>query len=749
MLEETVAQQPVGLAEPDATAVQEPAVRLALTRVLGSKPFAGSPRLSQFLAYTVQHTLAGEFSDLKESCIGVAVFGKSATYDPKEEPIVRVEARRLRARLDEYYDTLGQADSVRIHLPKGGYQASFELRTLAAAAAATSQPEVSVAPAPPESTPEGLAAREPNLARPAVSRPRSAIGFGLLLLVLAASIAAWFAYHRPRPLRFAHVAPLTAYPGNQLHPAISHDGKQLAFVWNGEDGQNYDIYVKLIDIGSPVRLTTDASLDLAPQWSPDDRFISFLRITENGISVYTVPALGGTEHKLADLNGPSPWKSDVLQVLVGAGAAWSSDGTELIVSDQETASPGTSSLYALPLNGSGRRRITHPSNQTRDLNAIFDHAGKHIAFIRETSNSSGDIFLCDPDGANVRQVTFDRMRVRGLAWSPDDRTLVFASNRAGADELWQVPARGGTPESFAAKGNTISYPTLSADGAILAYTSTAENTNIWRIPLNASRSLRAEPLLSSTGRNNSAHYSPDGRHIAFISDRSGSWELWSSDADGHDLHQLTTFGGPMVGTPFWSPDSRSIVFDARPNGRSSIYIVGLDGAPPRAVVADNFENKKPSWSRDGKSLYYTSNRLGISQLWKTNLNGTQRRLLCTLPANDNAESADGRFVYFKSEGDGLYRVPSSGGTAESIADLRGLDSSRYFAVDQQIFFAKLEASEWVIQRYDVDSRAVSTVASLPGQLVYGTPSLSISPDRRFALVAQQDRSTSEIMALRR
>ena len=537
-------------------------VQLCLDRVLASRFFSSSPRLSQFLRHVVTHTLHGELSELKEVSIGMAVFGKTPSYDPKEEPIVRVEARRLRTRLDQYYAEAGAGDPIRIHLPKGGYQAQFE-----EIADPRKQDGMPVEPAkvPVEPTAETVIGPSAGLsAPPLLSTTVAAERFGSARVLFLVALIAFCAgvgsvllsrMGNMKPLLFKRVVPLTSYPGNELQSAISHDGRQVAFVWGGETGANYDVYVRLLDLGSPVRLTTDPAHDLSPQWSPDDRFIAFLRVSEQGTSVVVLPALGGAEHKIADLNMRSVWKSDALQVNVGSGPAWSADGKEVIVADQIAPGVSTIGLFAIPLDGSPRHRVTSPPALVHDFDPVIAHRHNQIAFLRDTSNSSGDIFISGTDGKHPRQITFDRMRVTGITWTADDRSLVFASNRGGADELWQVSAAGGTPERIATKGAEVTYPSISDDGSILAYTATTQNSNIWRLPLSPRGASTAKPelLIASTGMNDSPRYSPDGQHIAFISDRMGSWKLWVSEYDGKNPRQLTNFGGPIVGTPHWSP----------------------------------------------------------------------------------------------------------------------------------------------------------------------------------------------------
>lgn len=737
--------------------VDQDRVRDAIERIVRCPPFSGSPRLCEFLSYIVDHSLRGDLSELKEVCIGTAVFGKPSSYDPKIEPIVRVEARRLRARLEDYYAQYGQSDPIRIRLPKGGYQVLFEENCRAVSQVAphigeesrldstefAPSPVLGAAPAPARQLGQHGSGRFRKILL-LVAVAAFSVGIGVVLVVRMAV---------PKPLHFNRIMPLTSDAGTELQPAISHDGKQVVFVWSGENDDNFDIYVKLLDVGTPVRVTTDPAHDLAPQWSPDDRFLAFERVSEQGIGIYVVPALGGAERKIADLHMPvEVWKPDATQIQVGSGTAWTADGRGLIVSDQETATSGPASLYVLPLDGAPRRRLTHPPVPAGDFNAVISPNGRSVAFLRETSNSAGDLYVSDLDGGNARQITFDRSLVRGIAWTPNGRSLVFASNRGGKNELWQISVRGGTPEKISTAGDEVTYPALSSDGTILAYTAATQNSNIWRLSLHAPRGpTQPVPnlLIASKGRNDSPRYSPDGKKIAFVSDRSGSWEIWICDSDGKHLRQMTNFGGPMVGTPHWSPDSRSIVFDARPNGRSVIYTVSLEGAGPRLAVDDGFEDKKPNWSRDGRSVYYTSNRNGAFQLWRSGVHGENPARLTDIPCNDSVESPDGKLIYFQNDGYGIYRMPVAGGKPILVHHLENVYPSRFFDVSSKIYFLDQENTPRRIREYDPETGTISMIGTISGQLVYGTPSLSVSADGRFLLFAQEDKSSSEILTLRK
>src|SRR6266481_5723995 len=126
-------------------------IRAALEKILASPGFANADRLSRFIRYVVEETLKGQTDKLKESLLGIDVFGRKPTYDPRVDAVVRTEAVKLRARLRDYYESEGREDEVIIDLPKGGYIPAFRIREKLAEPIATPLEEVvEKAGAPPD-----------------------------------------------------------------------------------------------------------------------------------------------------------------------------------------------------------------------------------------------------------------------------------------------------------------------------------------------------------------------------------------------------------------------------------------------------------------------------------------------------------------------------------------------------------------------------------------------------------------------
>ena len=745
----------------DISHVSPENVRSQLERVLRSATFSQAYRLRNFLQFIVKSALLGEYDRIKETSIAVAVFEKSPSFDPREEPIVRVEARRLRAKLSVYYETEGALDPVIIHLPKGAYVPFFEARKVPAEAVrfvGDSLVEDSSNYFQPED-PEAVAVAPAPLSAPVEQPHNNRFVFVMTLLVTAlvfslASGAVLLARTgQPRVrTKSAHAVPLTSFAGKQFSPAISPDGKQVAFVWNGEHGANYDIYVKLLNVGTPIRLTSDSANDLHPAWSPDGRYIAFLRVSPTQTAVLVVPALGGAEREITELHLSSMmWSADPTQTSQSPGPIWSRDGQSLIVSDG-AGSVGGDALYSVPLDGGSRHQLTLATGVTHDFYPALSPDGTTLAFVRQTSETSSDIFTVKTSGGDPRQRTFDGMDIRGVAWKNDGDTIVFSSNRGGSNYgLWEISIKGGAPAPISVMAEEATDPFISPSDGSLAYTDTIETTNIWRqrITGRLPSKERPEPLLSSSRRNSSPRYSPDGRFMAFTSDRSGSWEIWKSDSDGANPQQLTNFTGAMVGSPNWSPDGRTIIFDARPNGRSNIYTVPVTGGTPKAITADNFEDKVPSFSSDGKWIYFGSGRNGAVQLWKMPAQGGPASQMTSTVCRDLFESPNDHLVFFESRLPGIWQVRTDGGQETLIPELADVYPSRYMTVaNGAIYFVRSETSPRLIQRYIISTHRIETLATIDHELVSRTRSLSVSPDLKWVVYVQQDHSSSDLVLLK-
>jgi dipeptidyl aminopeptidase/acylaminoacyl peptidase len=290
---------------------------------------------------------------------------------------------------------------------------------------------------------------------------------------------------------------------------------------------------------------------------------------------------------------------------------------------------------------------------------------------------------------------------------------------------------------------------IARTGNRLAYSKYSVDTNVWETDLASGVKRR---VLGSTRNERSAQYSPDGTRIAFRSDRSGADEMWVCDASGRDAIQLTSFNGPLTGTPRWSPSGRFVAFDSRPNGNADIYVVGANGEPVRRVTSANAEDVVPSWSRDGKWLYFASNRGGDWQVWKI-ASDTVAEASSPLQVTRNGgfaafESADGPNVLYAKgrNAPGIWMVPAVGGEERLlIGSLRAGYWGNWAVADSGVFFVRpIPPEAAAVDVYQFSNRRTRTVAVLTKDPPFSDSGFAVSRDGHKLLYSQVDHSGSDI-----
>jgi Tol biopolymer transport system component len=547
---------------------------------------------------------------------------------------------------------------------------------------------------------------------------------------------------RNAPIR---LVPLTSLSGWEWDPAFSPDGTHVAFAWDG-DGRNQDIYVQLIGAGTPLRLTTDPAMDGSPAWSPDGRHIAFYRdVTGGEKAIFTVPAMGGPERKLQATGCEER----------GCSIDWSPDGRFLAFPDQTAA--GGAGLFLLTVETLERRRLTAPPEEHLvDSMPVFSPDGRWIAFSREGIKTDPGLYVVPVAGGEPRRVSlgdaWSRGELRGQTWTPDARSIVASWSPyrwSSSASLWRVPISGGVPVQLPVGGDNANQPSISRQGSRLAFVQGQGDTDTWEIRMSGSPPRGDSPrkLISSSRRDDSPQFSPDGSRIVFVSDRSGPCEIWMCDRDGANALQLTRIGG-QTGTPRWSPDGRQIAFDSDNEGQADIYALSVAGGLPRRVTTEDSSDVQPSWSGDGRWIYFGSNRTGAWQVWKAPADGGPATQVTRNGGFAAFESLDGNRIYYaKYDAPGIWTIPISGGDESRVHSFPPTWYFGSWAVGRQgLYLANPEAKPRpAIELFSFATRRVTRIAELTGQPLMACPSFAVSLDGRSILYSQAEHSGSDIM----
>jgi Tol biopolymer transport system component len=440
---------------------------------------------------------------------------------------------------------------------------------------------------------------------------------------------------------------LTDLPGLQDSPSLSPDGRQLLYV--SKDDGDEDIFLQRVGGENPVNLTRDHSGDdFNPAFSPDGERIAFCS-DRDGAGIFVMGATGESPRRVSDQ---------------GFHPAWSPDGTRLVYTTERVVDPYGRATVA---------KLWVVDVETLDRTLLFEGDaveprwspnGERIAYWTYWFKIQGqrEILTIPAAGGESVAVTNDVHTDWGPVWAPDGRWLYFLSDRGGSPDLWRVridessgevlgrpqavttgvsrvmqasisgdggrialtagresgaiasvgfdPVEErvvGQPVTILASADPVTQVDLSRDGEWLAYRTTAPREHLYVMRVDGTARRR---LTDDVHRNRGPKWSPDGRWIAFYSNRSGSYELWAIRPDGTGLRALTDAPELDINEPVWSPDGRRIVASliAESGRRGGVLEIGedgvdaLDGPLDFAYLPGKADFSVESWSDDGRFL---------------------------------------------------------------------------------------------------------------------------------------------------
>jgi Tol biopolymer transport system component len=276
-----------------------------------------------------------------------------------------------------------------------------------------------------------------------------------------------------------------------------------------------------------------------------------------------------------------------LAVVLAAGAAlWrggSNGAPSTPAGKLAFSSPDLSDVVVAALDGSDRQRLTWTVGPQFDP-SFRPMAGRSPIGTRRGINRDDEIWVMDADGSHAANLTRNSANDWSPAWSPDGRSIAFASTRLGALNLWSMATDGSNPRRLTRSSSE--YPSWSPDSSRIAFSLlSAGPVQIGVID----RDGGAQRILTPITENSELPaWSPDGSHIAFCRGFEGHRAIWTMRADGTDAHRLTTAGSDDVG-PTWSPDGHFIAFSRR----GTLMIMRSDGSDSRPV---GVRGTLPAWT---------------------------------------------------------------------------------------------------------------------------------------------------------
>lgn len=390
----------------------------------------------------------------------------------------------------------------------------------------------------------------------------------------------------------------TTEPGLEIDPALSPDGKLVAYV--AGNSQRMRIFIRPVAGGRTFPLSDDStSIEGRPRWSPDGTQLLF--ITQAGVSM--APALGGAARAIiasTDRNVTS--------------AAWSPDGRQVAFTRGD-------SLLVADATGQQQRGVARRFDAH---SAAWSPDGKLIAFVSGNSEAgrSGTfgniapsaIVVVRSEGGEVAEVTDGKTLNQSPEWAPDSRRLYFVSNRDTPRDVYVVGiGSSGRPDGAPQRvtvGAGVQSLSLSGDGQRITYSVYSAKSNVWSLPIPTGAPVTVDAAVQVT----SGSQIVESMKVS----RDGKWLLYDSDRNGNaDIYRIALSGGVaatperLTSEPFdefapsLSPDGRFVAYHSFRTGSRDIEIKPLAGGAVEFVTATPSQEFFPEWSPDGRAIAFT------------------------------------------------------------------------------------------------------------------------------------------------
>jgi len=443
------------------------------------------------------------------------------------------------------------------------------------------------------------------------------------------------------PPSFSRVLRLTTTPAHEFGPAISPDGKWVAYLSDARGAA--DVWVKFIAGGEPANLTASTDLQIQVRSA-----IGGLEISPDGTSIAVQARPRGSSAPTFDTwLIPAPLGGTPRRFVETAGALrWSLDGTRIVyVRPGETRGDA---IVVADANGGNPQELVSARGGWHTHWPAWSSDGKVIYFVQTIATWNGEpseIFRVPASGGEPEIVV--RTTRRALFPLPTAAGgLFYAANPTGVDlDLWWRPWNKNEPRRLTTGVGEYAEPRLSSDGRRLVSTLIEYRRALVSVPVAFDGSTRLRHLTDGFGGDLDPCVSPHSGRMVFSSSRSGNRNLWTADADGSNVRPLTS-DAAIEERPSFSRDGREVAFVSDRGGEHAIWIVNSDGGTPRRLASTPVLDTL-TWSPDGQQIAYAVPAANAPELSIVTVNeGTVHRLPTPNGAHSPSWSPHGDLIAY-------------------------------------------------------------------------------------------------------
>ena len=525
-------------------------------------------------------------------------------------------------------------------------------------------------------------------------------------------------------------------------PRFSPDGHKVLYAGATEGWNNMDIYIKDLRNNQAEKVVHGEYLETDPIWSPDGKQIAYFRNKGSNIAIFIKDLQLGKEWKVTDINS----------IINLSAMVWAPDGEWIIFADRSPAN-GVSSLYKINVHSGIKIRLTHPEGSIiGDLSPRLAPDNSRLAFIRAKKRSmmyghlipgGGAIMIRNNADGDVKKFIDVDEDISGLAWI-DDQHLAYAVNHDNQTfHIYQINIESKNKALIHQSSNIIRNLDFHWKTNKLIFETWKEHYSIWNYTVREQTTNFSGRLID--GLNSTwqpAIHEPGGK-IAFISNQSGSPEIWVRNSEGETARQITDLKFEYVRNIAWSPAGTHLLMEVNIDGNDDIYMVNMATSKSSPFIQTPYEEKYPTWSGDGQHVYYSSNKSGQFEIWKRKVD-LHNDIQITKAGGLKAIEYEGSLYFVKSRDWGIWKLTDDG-AQRLIEKFSPNDVSNWDITDNKIYYIS-RSRFWrpELFKYDIQSGQPQHYQSFTMPISHSYAGIAFNSKEHTFLVTHNDRTRSDL-----
>jgi Tol biopolymer transport system component/predicted Ser/Thr protein kinase len=471
-----------------------------------------------------------------------------------------------------------------------------------------------------------LIAEQASAARQRRSLHRLLVPAAVAALIIVAGIVLIEKRRSGSPRTVYVPRPITGSIGQEMDINWSPESVFMAYGLTREGSA--DVMIQPVAGGEAQLLAGGPGTQTSPRWSPDGKYLAYVSSSEGGTPVLIAPRHGGAPRRLIETNIRT---LDLDKIGSSMGdRPWAADGGSILVSRADET--GRTAIYRVDRDTGDAQQLTFPSPGSMDLNPSYSFDGERIVFQRRRYGK-GELLVMPAAGGEPRVLLADEFDNTSPAWRPDNRHILFLSDRRGTSgaNLFEIEPAGGPPTQLTFETNRVSYFSVSTDNRV-AYVPFWHDTFLYSVDV---ASGERRQLNAHSKDNYGACFAPDGRAVVYHSTRTGNSEIWVCYLDGRPETQITDNDSWDL-YPDWSPDGERMIFGSDRGGSLfKLFIANSDGGGARLLVDQPITldsqfspvigSLVSRWSPDGERIAYLAEGEEALALWTVGADGNDAR----------------------------------------------------------------------------------------------------------------------------